>query len=77
MIRVREEMDIIILDTGKIKVVEKSICALRMDIVVGYSVHNQESHTFGQRVDIVDASVVIAFGIVLRSMHVSLSVDGV
>lgn len=77
VVRVWEEMDIVVFHAREIEFVEQRGSILHMYVVVGNAVHDQETHILGQILDVVDAGVVVASWVVLRSVHVPLRVDGV
>jgi hypothetical protein len=52
VIRVWKHMHIIILDARKVKLVEQGERVLHVHVVVCYTVHDEESHVFGERVDV-------------------------
>ena len=77
MIRIREHMDVVVLDTCKIQSVEQSKCVLHVHIVISDAVHDQKADVLRQGRDIGDGRVVVSFSVVLWCVHVTLRVDGI
>lgn len=77
VIRVREEMHIIILDPLQIQLIEQRRSILHVHIVIRNAVHDQEAHVLRQGFDVVDAGVLVAAWVILWRVHVALGVDGI
>lgn len=77
MIRVRKDMDVVVLDTREIQTVEQGERVLHVDVVVCDAVHDEEADVLRKRGHVADGRVVVACGVVLRAVHVTLGVDGV
>ena len=48
MIGIREDMNVVVLDTSQIKLVEQSECVLHVYVVVCNTVHDEEANILGQ-----------------------------
>jgi hypothetical protein len=70
-------VDIVVLDTRKIKLIEQCQCVLHVDVVIRNAVHDEESDILGKRLHVGDGSVVVTGRVVLRRMHVTFSIDGI
>lgn len=77
MIRVRENMDIVVLYSSHVELVEQDKAVLHMHVVVGDAVHDEEADVLAESGYIVDAGVVVAGAVVLWRVHVALGVDRV
>ena len=74
MIRVRECMEVIVLNSRQIELVEKRKRALHVDIVIARPMHHQEPDIALKTSHVTDRRVLVATRIVLRGVHISLSV---
>ena len=70
-------MIIVIFNSRKIKLVKERQSILQVDIVVGYTVHDEEANIALEGSRVAYAGVGVALRIVLGSVHVALRVDGV
>ena len=70
-------MIIVIFHSREIELVKKGQSILQVDVVVGYTVHDEESNIALEGSRVAYAGVGVALGIVLGSVHVALCVDGV
>lgn len=77
MIRIRENVIIIILNTRKIELVEQGKCVLQVHIIVCDTVHDEEADIARKSGRVGYGSVEIAVGVVLRCVHVALGIDRV
>ncbi len=77
MITVWEDMNIIILYSSKIQLIQQCQCILHVYIVVGDTVHDQKSDVLVERSHVRDTRVIVASSIVLRRVHIPFSVDRV
>ena len=70
-------MIIVIFNSRKIKLVKERQCILQVDIVVGYTVHDEEANIALEGSRVAYARVGVALRIVLGSEHVALCVNGI
>ena len=77
MVWVRENVDVVILNTSQVQFIKQGQGVLKMDIVVWRAVHYQEAHVLLKGGHVRDGGVVVAGGVVLRSVHVAFCIDGV
>ena len=70
-------MHIVVFNPREIKLIEQCERILHVDVVVCYSVHDEESNVLREILNVSDGSVIIASGVVLRRVHVALGVDRV
>jgi hypothetical protein len=77
VVRVRENMYIVVFHLGNIKLVEQSESILQMNIVVCSTVHDKEALVAAEGADVGDARVLVAGVVVLGRVHVAFSVDGI
>ena len=70
-------MIIVILDSREIELVEERQTILQVDVVVGYTVHDEEANIALEGSRVAYAGIGVALRIVLGSVHVALCVDGV
>ena len=77
MIRVRKDVIIVIFDSREIKFVKERQSILQVDVVIGYTVHDEEANIALEGSRVAYAGIRIALRIVLGSVHVALCVDGV
>ena len=77
MIWVRENMNVVVLNTSQVQFIKQIQGVLEMDIVVWNAVHYQEAHILLEGGHVGDGGVVVAGRVVLRGVHVAFCIDGV
>jgi cell shape-determining protein MreC len=77
MVRIREHVHIIILDAGKVESIEQGQAVLKVHVVIGDAVHEQESDVLLEGRHIGDSGIVESVRIVCGRVHVTLGVDAV
>lgn len=70
-------MIIVIFDSREIEFVKERQSILQVDVVIGYTVHDEEANIALEGSRVAYAGICIALRIVLGSIHVALCVDGV
>ena len=70
-------MIIVIFDSCKVKLVKERQCILQVDIVVCYTVHDEEANIALEGSRVAYAGVGVALRVILGSVHVALRVDGI
>ena len=74
VVRVRERMEIVVLNSCEIELVQERERALHVNVVVAGAMHHQEPDVALKTSHVADRRVLVAARIVLRGVHVSLSV---
>lgn len=77
VIRIGENMNVVILHTRDIEPIQESERVLQVDVVVCYAVHHQETHIALQSGHVADRGIFVPIRVILRRLHVSFGVDGV
>jgi hypothetical protein len=52
MIRVRKDLHVIVVNVRQVQLVNQYQSVLKMNVIVGNTVHNQESNTLAQGLDV-------------------------
>ena len=75
MIRIWENMNIVVLDAREVESIQEGERILHVDIVICYTVHHKKAHVTLESGHICDGRVQVAFRIVLGRVHVALGVN--
>ena len=77
VVRVREHSHVIIIDVPNVQLVDENKRVLEVDVVVRDAVHQQEPGVVTQCGCVADGRVIVARGVMLGRVHVSLRINRV
>ena len=77
VVRIRENMHVIILHARKVESIQESQGILHVNVVVCYAVHHQETDIALESGHVADGGILVAFRVILRRLHVSFGIDRV
>lgn len=60
VVRIWEDLHIIVVDVRQVQLVEQDECVLQMDVVVCDAVHDHEAHILAECCSVIDGGIVVS-----------------